>query len=328
MDSDAFLRLLNECVLPHLRTHLLNRWEPRDPEPALAFFEVRVSSRANSPAAYRPSTKGYAYAAKVWAVSLVQRPFHVLSRVAKPSSSDSSPLTFIAHHDEAAGVYLSLPNPSRPPTRSTPGQMVGCTQAWEGLLPGHVRGTLLQQLVVPKLQTAVDAWDPRQETIAIHTWLHPWLPLLGASLEGLYPTIRHRLAACLQQWHPSDGSALALLAPWKPVFSQADWDTLLARSIVPKLQWAMQELVINPQHQVLDQFQWLMAWKSAMPPQHLTTMLESFFFPKLQQVLYQWLVSNPNYEEVTQWYLGWKVGETHDCTVRSLPRRTQQTRSC
>jgi hypothetical protein len=34
------------------------------------------------------------------------------------------------------------------------------------------------------------------------------------------------------------------------VFSQADWETLLARSIVPKLQWAMQELVINPQHQV------------------------------------------------------------------------------
>lgn len=41
-ESDAFLRLLHECVLPLLRTHLLNHWEPRDPEPALAFFEVRV----------------------------------------------------------------------------------------------------------------------------------------------------------------------------------------------------------------------------------------------------------------------------------------------
>jgi hypothetical protein len=61
------------------------------------------------------------------------------------------------------------------------------------------------------------------------------------------------------------------------------------------------------QLQVLDQFHWLMAWNAAMPPQHINTMLESFFFPKLQQVLYQWLVSNPNYEEVTQWYLGWKV---------------------
>lgn len=43
-----------------------------------------------------------------------------------------------------------------------------------------------------------------------------------------------------QQWHPSDASALALLGPWQNVFNRNDWDLMLSRSIVPKLQWAMQ----------------------------------------------------------------------------------------
>lgn len=41
-ESDAYMRLLSECVLPHIRTHLLNQWEPRNPEPALALLEVNL----------------------------------------------------------------------------------------------------------------------------------------------------------------------------------------------------------------------------------------------------------------------------------------------
>lgn len=48
----------------------------------------------------------------------------------------------------------------------------------------------------------------------IHTWLHPWLPLLGPQIEGLFPSIRHKLSLALQSWHPSDGSAISTLEPW------------------------------------------------------------------------------------------------------------------
>ena len=63
----------------------------------------------------------------------------------------------------------------------------------------------------------MNAWEPRAETVPLHAWLHPWLPLLGPELEDLYPGIRFRLASALQQWHPSDASALALLSPWHTV---------------------------------------------------------------------------------------------------------------
>ena len=53
--------------------------------------------------------------------------------------------------------------------------------------------------------------------MALHTWLHPWLPYLGTRMEELYPGIRFKLSTALQQWHPSDQSALALLSPWHTV---------------------------------------------------------------------------------------------------------------
>ena len=64
---------------------------------------------------------------------------------------------------------------------------------------------------------AIEQWEPRTETVAVHAWLHPWLPYLGSRMDELYPNIRFKLSAALQQWHPSDQSALALLRPWHTV---------------------------------------------------------------------------------------------------------------
>eukprot|EP00803_Ostreobium_quekettii_P005141 evm.model.scf_54.2 EVM.evm.TU.scf_54.2 scf_54:5179-15799(+) len=187
-----------------------------------------------------------------------------------------------------------------------PEPMVRLVEAWEAVWPRVVLAHVLEGLVMPKLRATVAGWEPREERIAIHVWLHPWLVYLGEEMAELYPTIMSKLANALQSWHPSDGSALALLGPWKSVFDSKGWEGLLVRCILPKLVSALQELVINPLAQELAPFQWVMQWQDALPLNSMAGLLEAHFFPKWLQVLHHWLLNRPDYDEVSRWYIGWR----------------------
>lgn len=82
---------------------------------------------------------------------------------------------------------------------------------------------------------------------------------------------------------------------------------MLARSIVPKLAGALAQLDINPAAQILDPFNWVMAWSDLLPQSQMVGLLEAGFFPRWHQVLHHWLShGSADYDEVTRWYLGWK----------------------
>ncbi|XP_056130616.1 tuftelin-interacting protein 11 [Lampris incognitus] len=187
------------------------------------------------------------------------------------------------------------------------GPMVDCVEVWAPLIPLWILDHLLEQLILPRLQREVDTWNPLTDTVPIHSWLHPWLPLLQSRLEPLYPPIRSKLANALQRWHPSDGSARLILQPWKDVFSPGAWEAFMVKNIIPKLALCLGELVINPHQQQMEPFHWVMDWEGMLSPSSLISLLDKNFFPKWLQVLCSWLSNSPNYEEITKWYLGWKT---------------------
>eukprot|EP01116_Phalansterium_solitarium_P024058 TRINITY_DN8696_c0_g1_i1.p1 TRINITY_DN8696_c0_g1~~TRINITY_DN8696_c0_g1_i1.p1 ORF type:complete len:795 (+),score=358.05 TRINITY_DN8696_c0_g1_i1:102-2486(+) len=180
-------------------------------------------------------------------------------------------------------------------------------ETWRPVLPSAIFEHILDHLIMPKLTTYVNNWNPRVDTVPIHAWLHPWLALLGTRMEvPFYPTIRHKLGSALQEWHASDPSAHIILSPWKTVFDAPSMEALLLRCIMPKLVFALRDFVVNPQQQYLEPFTWVMTWEDMIPPQYMVTLLDNEFFPKWHNVLYTWLSSNPDYAEVTRWYTGWK----------------------
>lgn len=123
---------------------------------------------------------------------------------------------------------------------------------------------------------------------------------------SIYSIIRRKLGAALRAWHPSDRSARLMLQPWVQVFAKNDMNTFLKNNILPKLGEALSELVINPHQQHLDQWNWVYDWKDLIPIPTMATLLDQYFFPKWLQVLGLWLNHSPNYEQVTNWYTGWK----------------------
>ncbi|KAK9761265.1 hypothetical protein K7432_013958 [Basidiobolus ranarum] len=186
--------------------------------------------------------------------------------------------------------------------------MVALLEIWTPpILPQFIYDNVIDQLIIPKLMREIENWDPRKDTEMIHYWLHPWLPLLGNRLGALYSTIRHKFIIILREWHPSEAGAHALLEPWKYVFNESDFRTLLSKAILPKLKQTLRtEFVVNPRQQDLQPLEWVLRWRDLILPEKLAQLIEKEFFPKWLHVLKAWLASKPNYDEVTQWYLFWK----------------------
>lgn len=185
--------------------------------------------------------------------------------------------------------------------------MVDLLDTWATLFPAHILDNVLESQILPRIVKGVEMWDPTTDTLPVHFWIIPWHNLLGSKMtEKVYPMIMEKLSRALVSWSPSDRSARAIISPWNGVIPDADFQNFLLANIIPKLQLTLAELIINPLHQEMDQFACVWEWSELISTATMTQMLVKYFFPKWMQTLVIWLNQNPNLEQVSRWFLGWK----------------------
>jgi tuftelin-interacting protein 11 len=186
-------------------------------------------------------------------------------------------------------------------------QMAALLDSWSALLPEWMLDNVLEQIVLSRLTQAVNEWDPLTDIVPIHTWILPWTKILGSKLEeSVYKTICDKLSRAFRAWHPQDRSALAMIKPWKNVFREENLQMFLHKNVVPKLEFRMNEIVLNPLQQDLEIFNQVWEWSEILSPLVMASIMDKYFFPKWMQTLVLWLNQSPNFDEISRWYTGWK----------------------
>ncbi|XP_070505533.1 septin-interacting protein 1 [Chironomus tepperi] len=186
-------------------------------------------------------------------------------------------------------------------------QMAALLDAWSALMPERLLDNVLELIVLSRLTQAVNEWDPLTDIVPIHEWILPWSGILGDKMhENVYKTICDKLSKAFRAWHPQDRSALAMIRPWKNVFKDEDLQIFLHKNVVPKLEFRMNEIIIDPRQQDLEVFKQVYDWNELLTTQVMTNILDKYFFPKWIQTLVLWLNQSPNYEEISRWYKDWQ----------------------
>lgn len=195
-------------------------------------------------------------------------------------------------------------------------------ESWESIIPAQMKSALLMQCVLPKIQRCIEDWKPTLRDASVHHWVHPWLVHMGDHMDPLFTTAKHKFSTALQYWHPSDPYAKELLKPWVHLWGKRTWDKFVQRNILPKLRDVLEnQLEINPEKQDIEPLKWIMEWDGLASSRQLSYLFARFLFPEWLEVLYEWLISNPDFDEVGNWYLGWKSLFPEDVLANDAVRR-------
>ncbi|PSK60771.1 hypothetical protein B9Z65_921 [Elsinoe australis] len=193
-----------------------------------------------------------------------------------------------------------------------PQPMINLMQSWRPVLPTFIYGSITDQLLVPKLSTALKSWSPRKrESSAPHIWLFPWLPLLppnhldSSSSTSLLTEVKRALRSALGKWDLRAGT-LPGLSQWSSLINLSD---LLVRHLLPRLAAHLSaNLEIDPSDQKVDALDAVLAWKEYFKPEILARLMVAELFPKLLSTLHQWLTSEGvDFEEIDPWLNWWKT---------------------
>jgi tuftelin-interacting protein 11 len=197
-----------------------------------------------------------------------------------------------------------------------PDPLLSVMETWQPLLPDFVLDSVVNTLVVRKLTSTLEAWNPRtslkSKSPLPHTWVFPWLPYLSEehidpnSATGLLSDVNRKLRVMFDSWNVEKG-LLPGIREWAGPLGSSLVHNLI-KHLLPRLsKYLSKSLEIDPSDQDLTPLEKVFAWKDVIPEKAIVQLLIIEFFPKWLNTLHQWLTSEqPNFEEVATWYKWWR----------------------
>lgn len=203
-----------------------------------------------------------------------------------------------------------------------PAPLTKLISAWRPLLPAFIYSNLTDQLLVPKLASALQSWDARKRShhhrqsnlkhTQPHTYLFPWLQHLPPyqldpkAQNSLLADVKRKLRHVMDGWDVSSG-ILPSLEEWRNLLS-TELDHLLVRHLLPRLSLHLSaNLEIDPSDQDLTPLEDVLKWQPFLKPEIFARLFVAEFFPKWLSTLHLWLTSpEASLEEITQWVAWWK----------------------
>ena len=199
-----------------------------------------------------------------------------------------------------------------------PNPLIALIEAWQSILPSFILANVIDQLIVQRLTQAVAAWKPQnthkrsRHTLPPHVWMFPWLQYLDEqhtnpkSPVGLLADVKRKFKLVLSTWDLASGIPPGL-ENWRSVL-HSELSSILVRHMLPRLALHLAEnFVVDPSDQDLSPLEQVLLWAAFFPPSTVAQLLAAEFFPKWHSTLHLWLTSSPNYDEIREWFLWWKV---------------------
>ena len=99
---------------------------------------------------------------------------------------------------------------------TSPSPAVNLFESWSDVLPAFIKDNVLDQLILPKVSSAISKWSPKRDECSLQSIVFPWLPHVGLRMETFVDEARRKVKSMLRSWSVSDGVPKDLL-PWKEV---------------------------------------------------------------------------------------------------------------
>jgi tuftelin-interacting protein 11 len=99
---------------------------------------------------------------------------------------------------------------------SIPSPVVKLYESWSSVLPQFIKDNILDQLILPKVASAISKWSPKRDEFSLQSMVFPWLPHVGLRMEAFVDEARRKIKSMLRSWSPNEGVPKDML-PWKDV---------------------------------------------------------------------------------------------------------------